>query len=118
MTRGPTYALTTVVLVRSYSGARGSTSWEREICTPGISSATIPATRRSCAGFTNEKISEIATDSTFCLFSRRQHARTASSSSGLCTEPSNRMRSGTVRRRRRGVICFGGASRTSQMSSL
>ena len=29
-----------MVLVRSYSGARGSTSWETDTCAPGISCAT------------------------------------------------------------------------------
>ena len=48
-TSGDTRALIAVVLVRSYSWICGSSSDEIETGTPGSSSATISATRRSCA---------------------------------------------------------------------
>ena len=44
------YALTTVVLVRSYSRHSWLMRWDTETETPGSSSATISAARRSCDG--------------------------------------------------------------------
>ena len=116
---GPTYALTTVVDVRSNSGARGSTSCDTVTsATSGNSSRTISLARSSCAGFTNEWRNEIAIDSTPNARSRAVAFRTASSSSGTTTFPSASMRSGTARRTRRRTIGSGAGNAASQMSSL
>ncbi len=61
---GCTYALTTVVLVRSYSRHSCVMRCETETDTPGISLATISAARCSCAGSRYENRNAIATDST------------------------------------------------------
>ena len=92
---GPTYAFTSVVDVRSNSGADGITSCESEIITSGSSSRAISHTRRSWVGFTNENSNTTARDWTPCFRIRRHARRTASSSSGTTTLPSKSSRSGT-----------------------
>ena len=113
------YAFTTVVLVRSNSGAFGITSCESEIGTPGIASRDELGEAQLVRGI-HEREEQRDRDRLDALAREpRDRARARRLRRAAARPlPSKRMRSGTPSRRRRGTIGCGGGSRTSQMSSL
>src|SRR5207302_3055245 len=87
-TRGPMYAFTNVVEVRSNSGADGFTSYDSEtISTSAYSSLMISPTRCSCAGLTKLNSSTTAIEDTPPFYRRRTCLRTSSSSRSFSTLP-------------------------------
>jgi hypothetical protein len=84
---GPTYALATVVDIRSYSRICERTSEEIEMNAPGISSATISRMRLSCASFRKENSVHTATAFTPSFLNTAQARRTSSSTRGWMTAP-------------------------------
>ena len=117
--RGATYAFTSVVDTRSYSGARGMTSCDTEMCsTSGYSSSTSSRARSSWAGLVKLWRNITAIERQPSFFKRCTPARTASSSSGRTTLPSKSTRSGIGMRARRRAIGGGAGYDGSQISSL
>ena len=84
---GPTYALATVVDMRSYSRICESTSEEMEMNASGISSFTISRMRVSCASLRKENSVQTATAFTLSLRKRAQASRTSCSTRGSTTSP-------------------------------
>ena len=84
---------------RRYSRLLGLTSEPSTTVTSGQTSWMISRARRSCAGFTVDQRKQTAMASTLYPLSTRVCSRTASSSSGVSTPPSELMRSltGSVR---------------------
>src|SRR3954454_7731706 len=90
------YALTTAVLVRSYSRISGRMSDDTLIYGRPLTSArTISAARRSWAGLAYECSRQIATDSTPSSRSRLAISCACASSSGFFTSPRGARRSGS-----------------------